>query len=106
VTVDTEGDNLWARPRTVTTRNAASLPRFQTVAERHGFRPTWLVNWEMAHAPACVEFFGEVLARDAGEVGLAPACLGHAPLEPLTDDDARNHPFFDGISGSGDARKN
>ena len=94
VTVDTEGDNLWARPRTVTTRNAASLPRFQTLAERHGFRPTWLVNWEMAHAPACVEFLRDVLARDAGEVGMHLHAWDTPPLEPLTDDDARHHPYL------------
>lgn len=94
VTVDTEGDNLWARPRVVTTRNAASLPRFQALAERHGFRPTWLVNWEMAHASACVEFLRDVLARDAGEVGLHMHAWDTPPLEPLTEDDARHHPFL------------
>ena len=94
ITVDTEGDNLWARPRTVTTRNAASLPRFQALAERHGFRPTWLVNWEMAHAPACVEFLREVLARDAGEVGMHLHAWDTPPLEPLTENDARYHPFL------------
>ncbi len=65
ITMDTEGDDLWSRPRTVTTRNAAWLPAFQQLAERCGFRPTWLVNWEMAHTPACVEFFARrASARD------------------------------------------
>jgi hypothetical protein len=94
ITIDTEGDNLWARPREVTTRNAASLPRFQALAERFGFRPTWLVNWEMAHAPACAEFLRGVLAREAGEVGLHLHAWDTPPLEPLTDDDTRYHPFL------------
>jgi hypothetical protein len=31
ITIDTEGDNLWACPRHITTRNAAYLPRFQSL---------------------------------------------------------------------------
>ena len=94
ITIDTEGDNLWSRPRTPTTRNAAWLPAFQELAQRHGFRPTWLVNWEMAHAAPLVEFLRDVLARGAGEVGLHLHAWDTPPLEPLTDDDARHHPFL------------
>jgi hypothetical protein len=36
ITIDTEGDNLWSRPRTITTRNAHSLPRFQALCEKYG----------------------------------------------------------------------
>ncbi len=94
ITIDTEGDNLWAHPCEVTTRNAAWLPAFQQLAERFGFRPTWLVNWEMAHDAACVEFLRDVLARNAGEVGLHLHAWDTPPLEPLTDDDARHHPYL------------
>jgi len=94
ITMDTEGDNLWSRPRSVTTRNAAWLPAFQQLAERFGFCPTWLVNWEMAHAPACVEFLRDVLARGTGEVGLHLHAWDTPPLEPLTSDDAQHHPFL------------
>ncbi len=94
ITIDTEGDNAWARPRTNTTRNAAWLPAFQKLAEDHGLRPTWLVNWEMAREPACVEFLREVLARAAGEVGLHLHAWDTPPLEPLTDDDLQHHPYL------------
>jgi hypothetical protein len=94
LTMDTEGDDLWSRPRTVTTRNALSLPRFQELAQRFGLRPTWLVNWEMAHAPACVEFLRDVLKRGAGEVGLHLHAWDTPPLNPLTDDDTQHHPFL------------
>ena len=94
ITLDTEGDNLWSRPRTVTTRNAASLPAFQALAEKFGFRPTWLVNWEMAHAPACREFLQDVLARGTGEVGLHLHAWDTPPLESLTGDDSQHHPFL------------
>jgi len=94
ITIDTEGDQIWSRPRKATTRNAAWLPAFQELAQRHGLRPTWLVNWEMAHDPVCVEFLRDVLARDAGEVGLHLHAWDTPPLEPLTDDDAQHHPFL------------
>jgi hypothetical protein len=94
ITIDTEGDNLWARPRVVTTRNAAFLPRFQQLAERFGLRPTWLVNWEMAREPVCVDYLREVLARGVGEVGLHLHAWDTPPLEPLTKDDTRHHPFL------------
>jgi len=94
ITMDTEGDNVWARSRVLTARNAAWLPGFQKLAERYGFRPTWLINWEMAHDPACVEFLRDVLARNAGEVGLHLHAWDTPPLEPLTDNDARHHPYL------------
>jgi hypothetical protein len=34
ITIDTEGDNLWAGPREITTDNVAWLPRFQTLCDR------------------------------------------------------------------------
>jgi hypothetical protein len=36
ITIDTEGDDLWGRPREITTHNAKHLPRFQSLA--------WLLN--------------------------------------------------------------
>jgi hypothetical protein len=94
ITMDTEGDNLWSRPREVTTRNAQWLPAFQNLAEKFSFRPTWLVNWEMAHAPVCADFLRDVLARGTGEVGLHLHAWDTPPLEPLTSDDAQHHPFL------------
>ena len=52
ITIDTEGDNLWSRPRTMTTRNAEYLPRFQELCETYGLKPTYLTNWEMTNSPA------------------------------------------------------
>src|SRR5438034_5344383 len=48
VTIDTEGDNLWSKPRTLTIRNAQYLPPFQALCEKYGLRPTYLTNWEIA----------------------------------------------------------
>src|SRR5262245_41673730 len=70
ITMDAEGDNLWAEPRRVTTENARYVSRFQSFCERHGFKPTWLTNYEMAESPIFHEFGRDVLARGTGEIGM------------------------------------
>ena len=94
ITVDTEGDNLWEKPREITTRNAAYLPRFQSLCERFRFKPVYLTNYEMALSDAFVEFARDVIARDAGEVGMHLHAWNSPPLEPLTDDDFRYQPYL------------
>lgn len=94
ITVDTEGDNLWARPREITTRNADYLPRFQALCERFGFKPVYLTNYEMAMSDVYVEFARDVLAREAGEVGMHLHAWNSPPLVPLTADDYRFQPFL------------
>jgi len=70
ITIDTEGDNLWSVPERVTTRNARDLPRFQALCERHGLKPTWLTNYEMAECPEFRDLGRDVLRRGTGEVGM------------------------------------
>ncbi|MGH8641475.1 MAG: deacetylase, partial [Burkholderiales bacterium] len=70
ITIDTEGDDLWARPREITTRNAEYLPRFQSLCERFGFKPVYLTNYEMAMSDVFVAFGRDVAARGAGEIGM------------------------------------
>ena len=94
VTIDTEGDDLWSRPRVITTRNAAFLPRFQSLCERYGYRPVYLTNYEMAMDDVFVEFGRDVLARRAGEIGMHLHAWNSPPLVPLTDDDFRYQPYL------------
>jgi hypothetical protein len=94
ITVDTEGDDIWSRPREVTTRNARFLPRFQSLCERYGYRPVYLVNYEMATCPQFVEFGRDVLRRDAGEIGMHLHAWNSPPRIPLTDDDGRHQPYL------------
>ena len=56
ITIDAEGDNLWSRPRVITTHNAGYLGRFQQTCERYGLRPTYLATWHMARSEAFREF--------------------------------------------------
>jgi len=94
ITIDTEGDDIWSRPRTVTTKNAGYLPRFQALCERHGLRPSYLVNWEMAQCPVFREFGRDVVARRAGEIGMHLHAWNNPPLVPLSADDDFHHPFL------------
>jgi hypothetical protein len=70
ITIDTEGDNLWARPAKVTTENARYLPRFQALCDTYGFKPTYLVNHEMAIEPEFQKVGKAVVRHCTGEIGL------------------------------------
>jgi peptidoglycan/xylan/chitin deacetylase (PgdA/CDA1 family) len=94
ITVDTEGDNLWARPREITTRNAEFLPRFQELCERYGLRPTYLATYEMACSPTFREFGLDLLGRGTGEIGTHPHAWNTPPLVPLTHDDLYHQPYL------------
>ena len=94
VTVDTEGDNLWGRPRTVTTHNARFVQRFQGLCESFGLRPTWLTNHEMARCQTFLAFGRDVVRRSTGEIGMHLHAWNSPPLVPLTSDDMRAQPFL------------
>ncbi len=94
ITIDTEGDDLWARPKEISTEGALFLPRFQALCEKYGLKPTWLVNYEMAECPAFVEFARAVLKRGGGEIGMHLHAWNSPPLAPLTDDDMRHQPYL------------
>ncbi|KHD99968.1 deacetylase [Pantoea stewartii] len=94
ITIDTEGDNLWENHDSITTRNVVFLPRFQSLCEKYGFKPTWLTNYEMAVDPAYVEFAKDVIARCQGEVGMHLHAWNSPPLYDLTGDDWRHKPYL------------
>jgi peptidoglycan/xylan/chitin deacetylase (PgdA/CDA1 family) len=94
VTIDTEGDDLWARPRTVTTGNARFLPRFQQLCEAYGLRPTYLTTWEMARCPDFREFAGDALGRRCAEIGMHLHAWSTPPYVALTADDTRHMPYL------------
>ncbi len=94
ITIDTEGDDLWSKPREITTRNAEYLPRFQSLCERFGFKPVYLTNYEMAMSDAFVEFARDALARSACEIGMHLHAWNSPPLVPLTSDDFHYQPYL------------
>lgn len=91
ITIDTEGDNLWAAPTTVTTQNAQCLPRFQQLCERRGLKPTWLTNYEMAECAFFCEFGRDVVERGAAEIGMH---LHAWNSPPITDRDSIHQAYL------------
>ncbi len=94
ITIDTEGDNIWAYPRSITTRNARFLPRFQELCERFGFKATYLTNYEMAIDPFFIEFGSDVIERGTGEIGMHLHAWNSPPMVPLTTDDFGVAPYL------------
>ena len=94
ITIDTEGDHLWSKPREITTRNSHYLPRFQALCEKYRLKPTYLTNWEMARCPAFREFAKHVIATDAGEIGMHLHAWNSPPIIPLTEDDFFHQPYL------------
>ncbi|MEZ4390177.1 MAG: hypothetical protein R3A48_03700 [Polyangiales bacterium] len=53
--VDTEGDNEWTRHRRLPPlRNLQALPRFQSLCDRYGVRPTYVVTWSITQCDEAV----------------------------------------------------
>ncbi len=94
IAIDTEGDNIWARPREITTRNAAFLHRFQSLCEAHALTPTYLTNYEMVCSPVYQEFARDVLERRTAEIGMHLHAWNSPPIQPLTGDDYRYQPYL------------
>jgi len=94
ISIDTEGDGIWWRPRTVETKNAAFLPRFQSLCEKYGLTPTYLTAYEMALSPVFREMALDVLKRHAGEIGMHLHAWHSPPDRSLTDADDIHHPYL------------
>lgn len=94
ITIDTEGDNSWSKPRTITCRNVDFLPRFQALCESYGLKPTYLTNYEVAQSPAFQEFGKNILQCKTGEIGMHLHAWNSPPLTCLTPDDCFFHPYL------------
>lgn len=94
ITIDTEGDNLWARPQKITTKNARFLPRFQLLCESYDFKPTYFVNFEMAKCQFFRNFGQNIIAKKSGEIGMHLHSWNSPPIIPLTRNDNRYQPFL------------
>ncbi len=95
ITIDTEGDNLWAKPDRYPTENARFLPRFQALCDQYGFKPTYLTNYEMAVDDYYVGFARECEQAGVAEVGMHLHAWNSPPTEfTLTDRDHSYVPFL------------
>jgi hypothetical protein len=94
ITIDTEGDNLWAKPQVAETENAKFLPRFQELCESYRLKPTYLTNYEMARSPYFQEFGRDIIKHRSAEIGMHLHAWDNPPLVPLTQNDMKYHPFL------------
>lgn len=83
ITIDTEADGQWNPTATCSTKNARFLPRFQELAEKYGFQPTWLTTFEMAEDPFYVEYMRACLKQDTCEIGMHLHAWNNPPEYPL-----------------------
>lgn len=86
ITIDTEGDNLWAVSdirAPIRTENAKFLYRFQELCETYGFVPTYLTNYEMANADAMKELGWAGLKNGTLEIGAHEHAWNSPPYFPL-----------------------
>jgi peptidoglycan/xylan/chitin deacetylase (PgdA/CDA1 family) len=94
ITIDTEGDNLWAHPKTLTTENAKYLGRFQALCERYAYKPTYLTDYEMVMCPVYREFATDAQHRGAAEIGMHLHAWNTPPAVSLTSDDHYFGPYL------------
>jgi len=94
ITIDTEGDNLWAHPETITTDNSRYLTRFQDLAEKYNFYPTYLTNFEMAGCKNFQTLGRRILTEKTGEIGMHLHAWNSPPIEPLTTNDYQYAPYL------------
>lgn len=69
MTVDTEADNQWEMGAPLTTENVHHWQRFQSVCDRYGVTPTYLVTSEIAADPVGQSLLKAWVASGRAEVG-------------------------------------
>ncbi len=69
ITVDAEADNQWSGDGCAAVENIRYLPRFQALCEEHGFRPTYLVTWEVAENKRARDILRDWARSGAAEIG-------------------------------------
>jgi hypothetical protein len=94
ITIDTEGDNLWAKSQDISTNNAKYLDRFQRLCDKFGFKPTYLTNYEMAESKTFQKFARKNIKHNKAEIGMHLHAWNSPPYFELTDDDYKYHPFL------------
>ncbi len=92
LTVDTEGDNLWERPKNITSINTEKLYRFQELCEKYQIKPIYLTNYEAAINKNYQKFIAK--HKNNLEVGLHLHAWNSPPSYDLTDNDYKYHPYL------------
>lgn len=99
ITIDTEGDNIWHRVTTphgmreIAVENAKYIERFQLLCEKYHFIPTYLVNYEMAHAEPFVSLAREWVKEGKCEIGMHMHAWNTPPIYNLPFNRKGHNPF-------------
>ncbi|WP_028973450.1 hypothetical protein [Spirochaeta cellobiosiphila] len=94
ITIDTEGDNQWARKKTITTENTKYIPRFQELCNKYGFKPVYLCNYEITQDKIFVDYLKSLVQKGEAEVGMHLHAWHSPPKYELTEDDYKYHPYL------------
>lgn len=83
ITIDTEGDNLWAwrEGQPIGTENTRFLPLFQSLCEEYGMKPVYLSNYEMLQDPRFCAFARGKQDRGLCEIGMHLHAWNCPPME-------------------------
>ena len=86
ITIDTEKDNGWEwNPgKPITTENVGFIPRFQTLCEKYGFKPTYLSTYEIICDSRFTNFAKDKQNKGLCEVGIHPHPESTPPYYQLT----------------------
>ncbi len=81
VTVDTEADDAWLRPDRLALNNLGCIPRFQTLCERYGVVPTYLVAYECATRDEALSVLKPLSDQRRCEIGHHLHCWSTPPFQ-------------------------
>ena len=85
ITVDTEGDNGWTyhKDDSVRTESTLYIPRFQELCDKHGLKPVYLTNYEMAADQRFANYIRGVAEKGQCEVGIHVHAWNNPPKYEL-----------------------
>lgn len=69
ITVDTEAGNQKNRDDSLSLRNIEQIPRFQKLCDKYGFKPWYLVTYEVANDKRSIEILKPILDSGRCEIG-------------------------------------
>jgi hypothetical protein len=95
VCVDTEEEFDWTKPRSrdaTGTSHIRHLPEFQSLADAHGIKPCYLIDYPVAHTPDAASVMAELQATGRCEIGTQL----HAWVNPPHDEIVNTYNSFVG----------
>lgn len=90
ITVDTEADNQWVLPSTLSINNLKHVPRFQKLCDQYNLPVTYLITHEVASSKFAKELFSPWIKNDSCEIG---SHLHPWSYNKKSSDVVRSHPY-------------